>query len=85
MLLEEVFHESRLFGKLFTSDWSLLGDYWCWFNTTILSAVFFKFKNCFDCYLHKILEAVSNELSVVDYFEEVADEDLLGSDILVLT
>jgi hypothetical protein len=49
-----------------------------------LGAVFFKFEYCFDCYLHKILEAVSNELSVIDYFEEVADEDLLGSDILVL-
>jgi len=44
----------------------------------------FKFKNSLNCYLHEILETVSDELSVVDYFEEVADEYLLGADVLVL-
>jgi hypothetical protein len=30
------------------------------------------------------LEAVSNELSVIDYFEEVTYEYLLSADVLVL-
>jgi hypothetical protein len=62
----------------------LLSDNWCLFDISFLCVLIFKFKNCFDCYLHKILEAVSNELSMIDYFEKVTDEDLLCSNILVL-
>jgi len=84
LALEEVFHQSGLFGELFPGDWSLLCNYRRWFDLSFLGGIFFKFKNCFDCYLHKILEAVSNELSVIDYLEEIANEDLLSSDVLVL-
>jgi hypothetical protein len=62
----------------------LLGNHYWRFDITFLGRIFFRFKNCFDCYLHEILEAVPYELSVINYFEEVADEYLLGADVLVL-
>lgn len=61
-----------------------MGDHCGYFDITFLCSFFFRFKNRFYCYLHKILEAVSYELSVIDYFEEVTYEYLLSADVLVL-
>jgi hypothetical protein len=82
--LQKVLHQGWFFGKLFSGNRPLLRDYRRGFDITFLYGFFFRLKNRFDCYLHKILEAVPNELSMINNLEEVTYENLLGANVLVL-